>query len=82
MADYHLSDREIIRLKQQHRKAQTKWEADRLKTVYLLGEGWVPKPSPISSIKMNTPFSPAFNITKTAAAINYYKTTTTVKNRS
>ena len=43
MDDYHLSDEEIIGLKQQHRKAKTKWEVDRLKTVYLLGEGWEPK---------------------------------------
>ena len=42
MDDYHLSDKEIIRLKQQHRKAKTKREADRLKTVYLIGEGWGP----------------------------------------
>ena len=31
-----------IQLKRRHRKAKTKWEADRLKAVYLLGEGWEP----------------------------------------
>jgi transposase len=40
MDDYQLSKREINRLKQQHRKAKTKWEADRLKAVYLLGSSW------------------------------------------
>jgi transposase len=40
MDNDQLSDKAIIRLKQQHRKAPTKWEAARLKTVYLLGEGW------------------------------------------
>ena len=43
MNDYRLSKKEIIRLKQQHRTAKTKWEADRLKTVYSLGEGIEPK---------------------------------------
>jgi transposase len=43
MDDYQLSKREINRLKQQHRQAKTKWEADRLKAVYSLGEGWEPK---------------------------------------
>jgi Transposase and inactivated derivatives len=43
MDDYRLSDKEIIQLKQRHRKAKTKREADRLKAVYLLGEGWEPK---------------------------------------
>jgi transposase len=43
MDDYRLSEKEIIRLKQRHRAAKTKWEADRLKAVYFLGEGWEPK---------------------------------------
>ena len=43
MDDYRLSKKAIIRLKQEHRKAKTKWEADRLKTIYLLGIGWNPK---------------------------------------
>jgi transposase len=43
MDDYQLSAKEIIRLKTQHRKAKTKWEADRLKAVYSLGEGIEPK---------------------------------------
>jgi len=42
MDDYRLSEKEIIQLKRRHRKAKTKWEADRLKAVYLLGEGWEP----------------------------------------
>jgi transposase len=42
MDDYHLSNQEINRLKQQHRKAKTKWEADRIKAVYLLGIGRTP----------------------------------------
>lgn len=42
MDDYHLSGSEIIQLKQLHRKAKTKFEADRLKAIYLLGEGWEP----------------------------------------
>ena len=40
MNDYRLSKKEIIQLKQEHRQAKTKFEADRLKAVYLLGEGW------------------------------------------
>ena len=40
MDDYRLSEKAIIRLKQEHRKAKTKFEADRLKAVYLLGKGW------------------------------------------
>ena len=43
MDDYRLSKEAISQLKQEHRKAKTKWEADRLKTVYLLGEGWKPE---------------------------------------
>ena len=43
MDNYRLSNKAIIRLKQQHRTAKTKWEADRLKTVYSLGEGIDPK---------------------------------------
>ena len=43
MDEYRLSEKDIIRLKRQHRKAKTKWEADRLKAVYLLGEGWAPQ---------------------------------------
>jgi transposase len=42
MDDYQLSKAEIHRLKQHHRKAKTKWEADRLKAVYLLGIGRTP----------------------------------------
>ena len=42
MDDYRLSEKEIIQLKRRHRQAKTKWEADRLKAVYLLGEGWEP----------------------------------------
>ena len=42
MGDYRLSDKEIIQLKRRHRKAKTKRDADRLKAVYLLGEGWDP----------------------------------------
>ena len=38
-----LSEKAISQLKQEHRKAKTKWEADRLKTIYLLGEGWQPE---------------------------------------
>ena len=43
MDDYRLSETDIIQLKRQHRKAKTKFEADRLKAVYLLGEGWDPQ---------------------------------------
>ena len=43
MDDYRLSEKDIIQLKRQHRRAKTKWEADRLKAVYLLGEGWHPQ---------------------------------------
>ena len=43
MDDYRLSKKDIIRLKQQHRQAKTKWEADRLKAVYSLGEGFTPR---------------------------------------
>jgi len=43
MDDYRLSEKDIIQLKRQHRKAKTKFEADRLKAIYLLGEGWDPK---------------------------------------
>jgi transposase len=42
MDDYRLSDKEINRLKQHHRKVKTKWEADRVKAVYLLGSGMSP----------------------------------------
>jgi transposase len=42
MGDYQLSKKELQRLKQQHRQAKTKWEADRLKAVYLLGIGRTP----------------------------------------
>jgi transposase len=40
MDDYQLSDKEILRLKAHHRRAKTKWEADRIKAIYLLGSGW------------------------------------------
>jgi transposase len=43
MDDYPLSHKEILRLKQHHRTAKTKWEADRLKAIYLFGEKWKPK---------------------------------------
>jgi transposase len=43
MDDYRLSEKDISKLRQAHRKAKTKFEADRLKAVYLLGEGWQPK---------------------------------------
>ena len=43
MDDYQLSKKAISQLKQEHRKAKTKWEADRLKTIYLIGEGWKPE---------------------------------------
>ena len=43
MDGYRLSEKAILRLKQEHRKAKTKFEADRLKAVYLLGEGWESK---------------------------------------
>ena len=42
MDDYQLSQSEIVRLKRQHQKVKTKWEADRLKAVYLLGSGRTP----------------------------------------
>jgi len=38
MDDYRLSEKSIIRLKQEHRHAKTKWEADRLTAIYLPGE--------------------------------------------
>jgi transposase len=43
MDDYQLSETAINKLKRQHRQAKTKFEADRLKALYLLGEGWEPK---------------------------------------
>jgi transposase len=43
MDDHQLSLAEIKQLKQLHRQATSKFEADRLKAVYLLGEGWEPK---------------------------------------
>ena len=43
MDNYRLSEKAISQLKQEHRKAKAKWEADRLKTIYLLGEGWQPE---------------------------------------
>ena len=42
MDDYRLSQRDIIKLQHHHRKAKTKFEADRLKSIYLLGAGWNP----------------------------------------
>ena len=39
---YQLSKKAISQLKQEHRKAKTKWEADRLKAIYLLGIGRSP----------------------------------------
>jgi transposase len=43
MDGYQLSETEINKLKRQHRQAKTKFDADRLKALYLLGEGWEPK---------------------------------------
>jgi hypothetical protein len=43
MNDYQLSKKEIKQIKWQHRKAKTKWETDKLKVIYLLGEGFESK---------------------------------------
>ena len=43
MGDYRLSVKAILQLKREHRQAKTKFEADRLKAVYSLGEGFAPK---------------------------------------
>jgi transposase len=42
MDDYHLSTKKISELKETHRSLKTKWEADRVKAVILLGSGWMP----------------------------------------
>jgi transposase len=40
MCDNLLSSGEVLLLKKRHGAATSKWEADRLKAVYLLGAGW------------------------------------------
>jgi hypothetical protein len=43
MEGYQLSETEINKLKRQHRQAKSKFDADRLNALSLLGEGWQPK---------------------------------------
>ena len=40
MENYRLSEAILSELRREHKKTKEKWQADRIKAVFLLGSGW------------------------------------------